>query len=81
MCFYSLRRGPNDLKIIFPVITVVLTILGRRSNDHKASNGYISLPWRSAMLHCSDISTKFQFCKSFFAKSPLEHSATFISSY
>jgi hypothetical protein len=35
-----------------------------RSNRYISSNGYIASSWRSTLCHCSDISTKLQFCNS-----------------
>jgi hypothetical protein len=68
MQFHLLRCIPNGPMASFWSINTLLTIRECQSNDHNASNGYISLPWRSAILCCTDISTKFEFWKPFFCE-------------
>jgi hypothetical protein len=71
MRFHPLWCSPNGLMEIFLAITMVLSVLERQANGRDTSNGHIASPWKSANLHCSNISVKFHFYKpSFFEVLP-----------
>jgi hypothetical protein len=66
--FHPLGHGLNNPMAIFLAITAFLAIPKHHSNGQDASNGHIASSWRSDILRCSVISTRFKFYKPSFCE-------------
>jgi hypothetical protein len=68
MQLHPLWHSPNGPMVNILAIIVFLAVLESCSNGQDASNGHIASSWKSVNLCCSDIPSKFHFCKPSFCK-------------